>query len=193
MRDCSVVLMLMCLPSAVAVRLRPAALPAGTAAAAAVASATAVLATAAAVAAEPGIDAESLLSSASDAYLKYLASPGFELNRDLVMDDTGQLLSPISGAKINPVLALGAAVTRCGGILPDEAPFNLVQQLLRAVLPKGIIPDYADEDFRKQFQGKWYGTDDDVQLPFGLGVQADREVEKEEKAGGDSGATREES
>ena len=42
----------------------------------------------------------------------------------------------------------------------------MVQKLLRAVPGVGgMLPDLADDDFRKSFQDTWYGTNEKAQLP----------------------------
>jgi hypothetical protein len=101
-----------------------------------------------------------------------LGKPGFEIVYDgPYMDrDTGTLRYPISGVEpADPVSAVallfGAGATRLGGILPDEMPFNVVQKFLRGVLPYGWFPDLADDDFRKQYQDVWYGTNEVAALP----------------------------
>ena len=67
-----------------------------------------------------------------------LNEPGVKLTYDgPIMDYDGSLRYPISGAEIvspsGVLLLFGALATRCGGLLPDEMPFNLVQKVLRAV------------------------------------------------------------
>jgi len=102
--------------------------------------------------------------------LAALDKPGFKFRYDEYMVD-GSLRYLISGADVNPsgfVLLFGVCMTRCGGLLPDEMPFNIVQKLLRAVLPPGSFPDYADDDYRKQFQDNWYGTNKKADLPVWL-------------------------
>ena len=50
--------------------------------------------------------------------------------------------------------------------MPDELPFNIFQKVLRAVPGlQLIVPDYADGDYRKQFQDNWYGTGTKADLP----------------------------
>tara|TARA_B110001452_G_C15187944_1_gene412574 strand:- start:579 stop:848 length:270 start_codon:yes stop_codon:yes gene_type:complete len=64
------------------------------------------------------------------------------------------------------LLLVGALVTRCGGLLPDELPFNIFQKVLRAVPGvKLLVPDYTDGDYRKQFQDTWYSTNTKADLP----------------------------
>ena len=100
-----------------------------------------------------------------------LNEPGVRLTYDTpVMDFDGSMRYPISGAEIispsGVLLLFGALATRCGGLLPDEMPFNIVQKLLRAVPGvQLIVPDYADDDYRKQFQDNWYGTGTKADLP----------------------------
>eukprot|EP00966_Prymnesium_polylepis_P086937 2012323-Prymnesium_polylepis.1 len=72
------------------------------------------------------------------------------------------------GTGSGPLLIFAAVATRCGGLLPDELPFNIGQKILRRVLPFDILPDLDDSDYRKQFQNTWYGTNEEVELPFGL-------------------------
>ena len=65
-----------------------------------------------------------------------LNEPGVKLTYDgPIMDYDGSLRYPISGAEIvspsGVLLLFGALATRCGGLLPDEMPFNLVQKVLR--------------------------------------------------------------
>ena len=86
---------------------------------------------------------------------------------------------PISGAEVvdpsGVLLIFGAMATRCGGLLPDEMPFNIVQKLLRAVPGvNAIVPDYADDDYRKQFQDNWYGTSEKAALPEWLRSRSSR-------------------
>ena len=100
-----------------------------------------------------------------------LNAPGVKLTYDgPVIDYDGSLRYPISGAEIvspsGVLLLVGALVTRCGGLLPDELPFNIFQKVLRAVPGvKLLVPDYADGDYRKQFQDNWYGTNTKADLP----------------------------
>ena len=100
-----------------------------------------------------------------------LNEPGVKLTYDgPIMDYDGSLRYPISGAEIvspsGVLLLFGALATRCGGLLPDEMPFNLVQKVLRAVPGlQALVPDYADDDYRKQFQDNWYGTSTKADLP----------------------------
>ncbi len=101
-----------------------------------------------------------------------LGKPALDVKYDgPYMDrDTGALRYPISGVEpADPTSAfflfLGAGATRCGGILPDEMPFNVVQKFIRGVLPYGWFPDLADDDYRKQFQDVWYGTNEEALLP----------------------------
>ena len=105
--------------------------------------------------------------------LDSLGKPGLKIEYDgPYMDrDTGSLRYPISSVNVaDPVsgalLFLGAGATRLGGILPDEMPFNIIQKVLRSV---GVpIPDLADDDFRKQFQDTWYGSNEKANLPEGM-------------------------
>ena len=102
-----------------------------------------------------------------------LGKPGLEITYDgPYMDrDTGTFRYPVSEIKAgadplsSAALLFGATATRCGGLLPDEMPFNIVQKIVRGVLPVGWWPDYADDDFRKQFQDTWYGTNEQAALP----------------------------
>jgi hypothetical protein len=89
------------------------------------------------------------------------SGPGGSITYMEVMDDAGNLRYPVAGISLDPVLLLIFAVTRCGGILPDEMPFNVVQKLVRAALPdEWNYLDLADNDFRKDYQDVWYGTND---------------------------------
>ena len=100
---------------------------------------------------------------------------GIRLTYDAAIMDTDPITGleflryPISGAEVvdpsGVLLIFGALATRCGGLLPDEMPFNIVQKIVRGVLPVGWWPDYADDDFRKQFQDTWYGTNEQAALP----------------------------
>jgi len=101
---------------------------------------------------------------------------GIRLTYDAAIMDTDPITGleflryPISGAEVvdpsGVLLIFGALATRCGGLLPDEMPFNIVQKLLRAVPGvNAIVPDYADDDYRKQFQDNWYGTSEKAALP----------------------------
>ena len=73
-----------------------------------------------------------------------------------------------SGTGSGPLLIFAAVATRCGGLLPDELPFNIGQKIIRRLLPFDILPDLDDNDYRKQFQNTWYGTNEEIELPFGL-------------------------
>ena len=101
---------------------------------------------------------------------------GIRLTYDAAIMDTNPITGldflryPISGAEVvDPsglLLIFGALATRLGGLLPDELPFNIVQKVLRAVPGLNtIVPDYADGDYRKQFQDNWYGTSTKAELP----------------------------
>ena len=101
---------------------------------------------------------------------------GIRLTYDAAIMDTNPITGldflryPISGAEVvDPsglLLIFGALATRLGGLLPDELPFNIVQKVLRAVPGVNtIVPDYADDDYRKQFQDNWYGTSTKAELP----------------------------
>ena len=101
---------------------------------------------------------------------------GIRLTYDAPIMDTNPITGndflryPISGAEVvDPsglLLIFGALATRLGGLLPDEMPFNIVQKVLRAVPGLNVIvPDYADDDYRKQFQDNWYGTSTKADLP----------------------------
>lgn len=118
--------------------------------------------------ADDGAPAFGAVKSAFDS----LSKPGIVVEYDgPYMDrDTGSLRYPVKSVNIadpvgGPVLLLGVAATRLGGILPDEMPFNVFQKFLRGVLPYGWFPDLSDGDFRKQFQDTWYGTNDQAVLP----------------------------
>ena len=104
-------------------------------------------------------DAASITDNIRDS----LAKPGFKIEYEEFMDrDSGDIRSMPTGVEgdplAGPVLLFGALATRFGGLVPDEMPFNIVQKFLRGILPKGAFPDYADDDFRKNFQDTWYGT-----------------------------------
>ena len=101
---------------------------------------------------------------------------GIRLTYDAAIMDTNPITGldflryPISGAEVvDPsglLLIFGALATRLGGLLPDELPFNIVQKVLRAVPGVNVIvPDYADDDYRKQFQDNWYGSSTKAELP----------------------------
>lgn len=101
---------------------------------------------------------------------------GIRLTYDAAIMDTNPITGldflryPISGAEVvDPsglLLIFGALATRLGGLLPDELPFNIVQKVLRAVPGLNtIVPDYADGDYRKQFQDNWYGSSTKAELP----------------------------
>ena len=136
----------------------------------------AVVAAAAGMAASVGVlaafaadDASSGTTNAIQGIVESLSRPGFEVQYDgPYMDrETGTLRYPITGVESkDPVsaaaLLVGAGATRFGGIFPDEMPFNIVQKIIRGVLPRGWFPDLADDDFRKQFQDTWYGTDEEA-------------------------------
>ena len=131
----------------------------------------AVAATSCCVASAAAVDANGAAGAIQGA-LESLGKPGIEVEYGgpYMNRDTGSLTYPVSGVKAaDPLsaalLALGAGATRFGGLLPDEMPFNIVQKLLRAILPNGLLPDYADDDFRKQFQDTWYGTNEQANLP----------------------------
>ena len=120
---------------------------------------------AAAAFAAPASNAASATDAASitDNIRDSLAKPGFKIEYEEFMDrDSGDIRSMPTGVKgdplAGPVLLFGALATRFGGLVPDEMPFNIVQKFLRGILPKGAFPDYADDDFRKNFQDTWYGT-----------------------------------
>ena len=131
---------------------------------AAIAAVAAVTTAAAANAADDGV------LGAVQGVVESMGRPALEIQYDgPYMDrDTGTLRYPISGVEpADPVstalLLLGAGATRFGGILPDEMPFNIVQKFLRGI---GIpIFDLADDDFRKEFQDTWYGTNEQANLP----------------------------
>ena len=129
-----------------------------------------VVATAAAAALTLGSTTAATASDVADAgrsvksAIGSLSKPGLEIEYMETMDrDTGELRRPVKSVNMadpvgGPLLLFGAAATRLGGILPDEMPFNIVQKLLRGVLPYGWFPDLADNDFRKDYQDTWYGT-----------------------------------
>lgn len=84
-------------------------------------------------------DPHTILTGAGHLYNTYLGQPGFVVERMDVMDADGVITHPITALQptaSGPILIFFAAATRCGGILPDELPFNIVQKALRAVLPK---------------------------------------------------------
>lgn len=116
----------------------------------------------------PAIGADAVVAAPSFFY-KYLGSPGIELQYEEYMTEAGELRSGVAGTKLTssgPLLLLGAGVTRCGGILPDEMPFNIVQKLARLIPGVDrILPDLSDNDERKSYQDTWYGTDVKASLP----------------------------
>ena len=154
-----------CLPATAALRLNAAL--GGNRAAATTAAAFAATLSAAAVASDLPAELPAAVTASSgdiadfasaigSAYNKYLAQPGLEIQYGEYLDnESGQFVRPVEGAKLTssgPLLLLGAGATRCGGILPDEMPFNIVQKALRAVLPAGVMPDLRDGDMRKDYQ-----------------------------------------
>jgi hypothetical protein len=120
--------------------------------------------------ASDAVDATEAIKSVSSV-IDILSKPGLEIEYMETMDpDTGKLRYPIKSVNLadplgGPLLIFGAAATRLGGILPDELPFNIVQKIVRGVLPYGWWFDLADDDFRKQYQDTWYGTDLKPNLP----------------------------
>ena len=138
-------------------------------------------------------------SSFLDGYKNFIAGPGFKLERDGPYMKTNpvsgqeEFIYPIVNAEplsSAPLLIFGAAATRLGGLLPDELPFNIFQKILRRVLPDGVIPDLADNDYRKRFQNTWYGTNKVIDLPWGLNGKPPAPEPKEgatETVGSDDG------
>ena len=68
-------------------------------------------------------------------------------------------------------------------MLPDELPFNIFQKVLRAVpVVRAVVPDYADDDYRKQFQDNWYGTSTKADLPEWLRRRSSANVLTKQRA-----------
>ena len=136
-----------------------------------------VVATAGALVLPPALVARAAAAPAPDVQDGARAvEAGIRLTYDAAIMDTNPITGldflryPISGAEVvDPsglLLIFGALATRLGGLLPDELPFNIVQKVLRAVPGVNtIVPDYADDDYRKQFQDNWYGTSTKAELP----------------------------
>ena len=138
------------------------------AAAVPVAASTIAAAATTALAADPstmlgGFGTDASLAT-SDTVLDSLARANGAISYDgPYMDDYGAMRYPIKSISLDPLLILVMAFTRCGGILPDELPFNLAQKALRAILPDNWnIIDLADDDFRKAYQDTWYGTSEEA-------------------------------
>ena len=124
-------------------------------------AATAMAAGLLAAAAAP--EAAVALDGPAQDLIQRLGSGGVTVQYDgpYMVRETGSLRYPVSGLSFDPLLLLIAAATRCGGILPDELPFNLFQKMVMALLPDSwLVMDLADDDFRKNYQDTWYGTNE---------------------------------